>query len=100
MIVYNVTVKIDINVHDEWYRWMKNEHIPDVMETKLFTANKMYRLLEEDESDGITYSIQYFAESFSNYMSYKQKHAERLQQSHQDKFKNQYTAFRSLMRDA
>lgn len=35
MIIYNVTVNIEHNVHDEWLKFMKDEHIPDVMKNKL-----------------------------------------------------------------
>ncbi len=40
MIIYNVTVKIDLDVHDLWLKWMKEEHIPRVMETACFTDCK------------------------------------------------------------
>jgi hypothetical protein len=36
MIVYNVTVKVNTEVHDEWFAWMKETHIPEVMKTGLF----------------------------------------------------------------
>ena len=28
MILYNITVSIDYNVHQEWLIWMKEVHIP------------------------------------------------------------------------
>ncbi|MFN7266562.1 MAG: DUF4286 family protein, partial [Bacteroidota bacterium] len=31
MILYNVTLTIDMAIHDDWVRWMKDQHIPDVM---------------------------------------------------------------------
>ena len=98
MIVYNVTIKIDLDSHDAWLKWMKEVHIPDVMETKHFVENRMFRILEQDETDGITYSIQYYANTFSDYMDYKENHAERLQQLHKDAFEGKTVAFRSLMR--
>ena len=61
MIIYNVTMKIDLDVHDLWLKWMKEEHIPQVMNTRCFTANKIYRILEENTTDGISYCFQYFA---------------------------------------
>ena len=36
MILYNVTVKILPEVAEEWEKWMKAEHIPEVMATGLF----------------------------------------------------------------
>ena len=36
MIIYNVTVSIDKEIEKQWLDWMKNTHIPDVMNTALF----------------------------------------------------------------
>ena len=58
MIIYNVTVNIDYDVHDEWLHWMQTEHIPDVMRTGLFLEAKISRILAEEEG-GKSYAIQY-----------------------------------------
>ena len=75
MILYNVTVKIDLDVHEDWLNWMKQIHIPDVLKTNLFVDHKMLRLLNVDEDDGITYSIQYFTRSLKDLESYQNKFA-------------------------
>lgn len=98
MIVYNVTVKIDPETHREWLDWMQKTHIPDVMGTGLFTDNRVFRLMELDETDGITYTIQYFCESMEQYLTYREEYATRLQQLHSDRFKGKFVAFRTLMR--
>lgn len=99
MIVYNVTIKIDLDVHDLWLKWMKEEHIARVLETGCFTDAKMFRVLEEDTHDGITYAIQYFAENMSNYFDYKNMHAERLQKEGLELFPGKFHAFRTLLRE-
>lgn len=99
MIVYNVTVKIDLSVHDLWLRWMKEEHIPRVMETGCFVESKIYRVLEENTPDGITYAFQYFAEDISKYFDYKEKHAARLQKESLDLFPNKFHVFRTLLKE-
>ena len=58
MIIYNVTLNVDQEVHEEWLNWMKEIHIPDVMATGLFLDNRLCRVLVDDEG-GITYAIQY-----------------------------------------
>ena len=60
MILYNVTINIDATIQKEWLIWMKEIHIPKVMETGCFTENKVYRILAEEDG-GMAYSIQYFA---------------------------------------
>ena len=48
MIIYNVTIKPDWSIHDEWVKWMKEEHMPELMKTGLFTDSRLCRLLEQD----------------------------------------------------
>lgn len=98
MIVYNVTVKIDPEVHNEWLDWMKRIHIPAVIHTGFFFDHKIFRLLELNEADGITYTIQYFCDSFENYMQYEKECAPSLQEEHRTKFSDKFVAFRTLMR--
>ncbi|MCB0581299.1 MAG: DUF4286 family protein [Phaeodactylibacter sp.] len=97
MILYNVTVKVDHDVHDDWLAWMKTVHIPDVLATGLFTGHKLCRLLGVDESDGITYAIQYFSPDMEAFQQYQQHHAPRLQKEHTERYEGRYVAFRTLM---
>ena len=61
MILYNITVSIDYDVHQEWLIWMKEVHIPDVLSTGLFIKSKIAKIHAEEEG-GISYSIQYYFE--------------------------------------
>ncbi len=96
MIIYNVTVKIDHAVHDEWFNWMKKIHIPEVMSTGYFLNNQIFKILVDDE-DGISYSIQYSCANMQDLLDYQKFHATDLQKKHQDKFGNQYVAFRTVL---
>ena len=69
MIIYNVTVKIDNDIHDEWMEWMRSIHIPEVMATQKFIDHQVAKVLVDDE-DGMTYSIQYKCESMSHLEDY------------------------------
>lgn len=99
MIIYSVTVKIDLDVHNEWIEWMKSKHIPDVLATKKFVDYKMLRVLAEDEQAGITYNIQYRAESMSDYFDYQNDFAPALQVEHTEKYKDKFVAFRTLLKE-
>ena len=99
MIVYNITIKIDLSVHDIWLRWMKEEHVPRIMETGCFTDNKVYRILAEDETEGITYAFQYFANSMTDYFNYKENLAAHLQKEGLDLFPGKYTAFKTILKE-
>jgi len=96
MIIYNVTVSIDDEVHDEWVSWMKDTHIPDVMNTGFFVENKMCRVISHQE-EGNSYSIQYTCEDMKTLHQYQAQHAQRLQAEHSAKYEGKFAAFRTLL---
>lgn len=97
MTVYNVTIKITEAIHDDWLQWLKEEHVPEVIQTGCFTHATILRLLEVDDTEGPTYTVQYFAESKSLYNNYIEKHAPVLRQKSFEKWGDQFIAFRSVM---
>jgi hypothetical protein len=97
MIVYNVTIKVFDAIHANWLVWLRQEHIPEIMQTGCFTNYKILRLLEVDEDEGPTYAIQYFADSKALYNQYIEIHAEQLRNASYAKWGNNFIAFRSVM---
>lgn len=96
MIIYNVTISIDADAHDEWLAWMKEVHIPEVMATGLFTTSRMLKVLDAAD-DGLTYAIQYTAVDMAAYERYRDEHAPRLQASTQQRYGGRFAAFRTLL---
>lgn len=96
MIIYNVTVKVENEIRDEWVKWMKNKHIPDVMATGCFKEYRFSKILVDDE-DGVNYSIQYLCDSMEMLESYQENHASDLQKEHTLRYTNKFVAFRTLL---
>ena len=97
MIVYNNTVKIDPAIEAAWLQWQQQEHIPDIMASGLFSHYKMFRLLEQDEAEGMTFVVQYFAPTLDNYYRYIEAYAPVLRQKAFDKWGDRFIAFRTVM---
>jgi len=96
MILYNVTVNIDHDIHDEWLNWMRSNHIPDVLKTGCFLESKLSRINGEEDG-GITYSIMYVSPSKEKYEEYQSQHAPKLQKEHTDKYSGKFAAFRTIL---
>jgi len=96
MIIYNVTINIENDVKDEWLKWMKNIHIPEVMNTGFFVEYKICKVLV-DEEQGTTYSVQYTSKTMQEYDEYKRIHAPGFQKAMTDKYGNKLVAFRTLL---
>ena len=97
MIVYNNTIKIDQFIEEAWLQWLLQEHIPEIMALGLFTEWKMFRLLEQDDTEGMTFVIQYFAPSLENYYRFTEEFAPALQRRSFDKWGDRFIAFRTVM---
>ena len=93
-IIYNVTVNIANDVHDEWLIWIK-EHIPQVLSTGKFESALMTKVLVEEEMGGQTYSIQYKSYSREALDAYYRDDAENLKTDGLKRFGDKMLAFRT-----
>ncbi|MBS1580920.1 MAG: DUF4286 family protein [Bacteroidetes bacterium] len=96
MIIYNVTLNVDLEVHEEWVEWMRTVHIPDVMATGLFLEHRFCRVLADDDG-GVTYAVQYTCTDMATYERYRDEHAPRLQAETQRQYGGRFVAFRTLL---
>ena len=97
MIVYNVTVKIENNIQSAWIEWVGNVFIPKVLNTKMFYDFKLLRLLNDTDEDGITYAIQFYAETLDDFEDFLNNHANDLIGEHKQKFLHQHVAFMTVL---
>jgi len=98
MILYNVTINIEDDVHDRWLKWMKEEHLPMVMDTGKFVKYSMFKIVTKQEGEtGETYSIQYLANELNDVLDYQQNHGPALQAETQKYFDGKFVAFRTLL---
>ena len=97
MIIYNVTIKIQSAILQQWLIWLKEEHIPEILNTGCFTQSNILQLLETDESEGPTYAIQFHAESKSDYNRYLELFSAGLRKKSYEKWGDQFIAFSSVM---
>lgn len=97
MFIYNVTVMVAHDIHEAWKSWMQQEHIPEVMASDCFEKHVFVRLMENDETEGVTYAVQYYALSKAAYNRYIDKYSPLLRQKTIEKWGNKVIAFRTLM---
>ncbi len=97
MFIYNVTIKVQESIQNDWLHWLKEEHIPEVTGTGCFTHAVILRLMEVDDSEGPTYAVQYHAQSKALYNNYIENHAPEMRQKSFDKWGDKFIAFRSVM---
>ncbi|MCC6289519.1 MAG: DUF4286 family protein [Chitinophagaceae bacterium] len=97
MVVYNITTKVTWQIADEWLKWQQEEHIPEMLATLLFAEHKIFKLLEQHEDEGPTFTIQFFFSSLGKYEAYMRLHAAALREKAINRWGNQSISFRTVM---
>jgi hypothetical protein len=96
-IVYNITTKVSQEIAPRWLLWMQEEHIPAILNTGYFSAHQLLQLLDQDDSEGPTFSLQLTAPSRAQYNTYIQEYAPALREDAFRLWGNQFISFRSIL---
>ncbi len=72
MILYNMTINIDLDIQEDWMAWMQDLYIPGLLTSTMVKDKKFYRLLTEVEGNGPTYSLQLFFDNMEDFEQYDQ----------------------------
>lgn len=99
MGVYIVTINIKRQVEEEWLQWMKQEHIPDIMNAGFFTSYEIFKVVIPDTvSDEAVYQFHYRFNSIDDYYQYAEKAAPEFQRKHSEKFLGKFKASRAILK--
>ncbi|BDD06227.1 DUF4286 family protein [Aureibacter tunicatorum] len=75
MIVYNVTFSVEKSIDAEWKKWMKENYLEKALNSGYINSHKFLVLVNDQENtDGKTYAVQLYAESFENLEKYVTDH--------------------------
>lgn len=97
MILYNLTIKIEEDIEEEWLEWMQIEFIPKAMSTDTFSDHRLCRLLNLDELDGATYALQLFCKNMDQLKAFQNQEEQELQLKLVRKFPNRLVFFPTAM---
>ena len=97
MVVYNITTKVSWQIADEWLKWQQEEHIPEMLATLLFADHKIFKLLELEDDEGPTFTIQFFFSSIEKYNEYMHVHAAHLREISIERWRDNCISFRTVM---
>lgn len=98
MIIYSVTVSIELDIEHEWLEWMQSKHLTDVMNTGYFNNYRFHKIMEPIvDPDRVSYNTLYEVDSLEKLDLYQKEAASQLQQEHQDRFGDQALAIRVVL---
>lgn len=95
-MLYAVHVVVDEQAAQKWEQWMRQHHIPQVMETGCFWQAVMMREPDADEPGKIAYCTNYFAHDQAALDRYTSQFAPALKDDHAKNFGSSAKAWRLI----
>ncbi len=99
MFIYNVTVHVEPTVEQDWLNWMKDDHLPKMIQTGQFLQAKLFKVITDQDHGGVSYATQYHCDSRNEYENYIAQQADALRQDAIDRFGNSILAFRTQLEE-
>ena len=96
MILYNVTIILEEQIQKDWLKWLKNEHLKQIMSTGYFISYRVLKVLDSP-NEGLAYCVKYIADSVEKYNEYMRTHPNQLQNNAPAEFLNKFVVFSTLM---
>lgn len=96
-MLYIVKIAVDRERAEQWEAWMRDHHIPEVMDTGYFRHGIMARDEATDSEARRGYRILYQAHSEALFHKYQEEYAEELQQEHTERYRGAFEASRELL---
>jgi len=59
MLIFNTTYLVSDKVQDAWLLWVREQHIPFMLQFKPFSHPQVARVIPVEEQDGTSYSVQF-----------------------------------------
>ncbi len=96
-ILFNETYSVDPVIHKEWRKWVSIQYVPKCVHLGKFLNYRISRMLNTEETNGMTYSIQFLVPDQTTLEKYYKNGLPQMQQSMQDEFGEKALVFRTIM---
>lgn len=96
MIIYSISTALEEGLEDSWVKFMKEDHIPIIMQTGLFVDYRFSRVITAQGTD-VTYNLQLRCKGHAELSQFRGLHELSLQKIEYQNFEGKYAAFQSVL---
>ena len=97
MILYNTTFIVEHEVHDDWFEWLKAEHINDYLKSNCFIGARLGKITSHVEPGATSYSLQLFVNDELTLDQFKNNFLPEIKQKSLQKYATKVLSFESEM---
>lgn len=96
MLLFNVTVIVDENSAADFLSWMKQNHIPQLMETDCFVSHRFLQI-KDSPNEGLSFCVQFIAENEASHQRFLDLHEQAFIAAMYNRYPQKLVTFSTLM---
>jgi hypothetical protein len=97
MLIFNITFLVSDKVHGSWLKWVREEHIPFMLNSTYFTQPQVARIITSDKEDGTSFSVQFHINDMRTLKKWNQEYSNVFQQNCSQNFGTEVLFFTTVL---
>ena len=97
MLIFNTTFVVTDRLYGPWLKWVKEEHIPFMLSSDMFSKPQVAKVYTQENQDGTSYSIQFHVADLLTLENWHIAHAKKFEQNFANKFGTEIVFFATIL---
>lgn len=96
--IYNTTYLVADRQFNPWFKWLNEEHIPNMLGTSYFTNPQIAKVLTEDkEQEGVSVSVQFLVNDLYTLQMWEENDAKKMLSELASRFGTEVLSFSTVL---
>ncbi len=97
MLIFNITFLVSDKVHNTWLKWVREEHIPFMIDSTYFSQPQVARVVTSDKEDGTSFSVQFHVDDLRTLKQWNQEYSAKLKANCSQNFGTEVLFFTTVL---
>jgi hypothetical protein len=97
MFIFNTTYLVSDKVHGAWLKWIREQHIPFMLNSSYLTQPQVARIITSAEQDGTSFSVQFHVKDMHTLKQWNKEYSQLFQDNCAKQFGTEVIFFTTVM---
>lgn len=97
MFIFNTTYLVSDKVHGAWLKWVREQHIPFMLDSTYFSHPQVARVITSDKQDGTSFSVQFRVQDMQTLKLWNREYSSLFQENCSQQFGTEVIFFTTVL---
>ena len=97
MLIFNTTFLVSDSVHNDWHKWINEQHIPFMLQFKPFSNPQVAKVLTDQRQEGTSFSVQFHIRDMETLSIWNEKYGKAFQENCSRQFGTEVVFFTTVL---